>query len=70
MTIRANIGRKTSWYKRNGMIMGTMGRGNSMGSVKNRLVFGEYRLKVRVHRGCVNDVNGMELGNNSRMTFF
>jgi hypothetical protein len=52
------------------MIMDTMGRGKSMGSVKNSLVSGEYRLEVMVHRGCLNDVNGMELGNNSRMTFF
>jgi hypothetical protein len=30
------------------MIMGT-GRGKSMGSVKNILVLGEYRLEVRMH---------------------
>jgi hypothetical protein len=68
--IKVNIGRNTSWYLRNGMIMGTTGRGNSMGSVKNILVSGKYILEVKVHRGCLNDVNGMELGNNARMTFF
>jgi hypothetical protein len=52
------------------MIMNTMGRGKSMGSGKNSLVFGEDRLEVRMHKGCLNCLNGMELGNNARMTFF
>jgi hypothetical protein len=34
------------------MIMGTVGRGKSMGSVKNILVLGEYILEVGLHRGC------------------
>jgi hypothetical protein len=52
------------------MIMGTLGRGNFIGSVKNRLVYEEYILEVRVHRVCLNDVYGMEFVNNSRMAFF
>jgi hypothetical protein len=52
------------------MIMDPVGRGNSMGSVKNIMVSGEYRLEVKVHIGCLNGMNVMELGNNSRMTFF
>jgi hypothetical protein len=55
---------------RNGMIMNTTGSGKSMGSGKNNLVFGEDRLKVRMHRGCLNCLNGMELGNNFQMAFF
>jgi hypothetical protein len=47
------------------MIMNTMGRGKSMGSGKNGLVLGEDRLEVRMHIGCLNCLNGMELGNNS-----
>jgi hypothetical protein len=39
MTIRENIGRNTTWDKRNGMIMNTTGRGKSLGSGKNNLVF-------------------------------
>jgi hypothetical protein len=52
------------------MIMNIVGRGKSMGSGKNSLVFGEDRLEVRMHKGCLNCLNGMELGNNARMTFF
>jgi hypothetical protein len=33
-------------------------------------VFGEDRLEVRMHRGCLNFLNGMELGNSSLVTFF
>ena len=52
------------------MIMNTIGRGKSLGSGKNKLVFGYHRLEVRMHGGCLNFLNGMELGNNTRMTFF
>jgi hypothetical protein len=52
------------------MIMNTMGRGKSMASGKNDLDFGEDRLEVRMHKGCIDCLNGMELGNNSLMTFF
>jgi hypothetical protein len=52
------------------MIMGTTGRGDSMESVGDSLISREYRLEVKVQKGCLNDMNGMELGNNARMTFF
>jgi hypothetical protein len=52
------------------MIMNTMGRRKSIWSGKNDLVFGEDRLEVRMHRVCLNYLNGMELGNNYRMAFF
>ena len=52
------------------MIMNTTRRGNSTGSGKNNLVFGDDRLEVRMHRECFNCLNGMELGNNSRVEFF
>jgi hypothetical protein len=41
-----------------------------MGSGKNSVVFGKYRLEVRMHRWCLNCLNGIELGNNVRMAFF
>jgi hypothetical protein len=52
------------------MIMDTTRRGNSMGGVKNRLVSGEYRLYVTMHRGCYNELNRIDLGNNARITIF
>jgi hypothetical protein len=52
------------------MIMNTSRRGNSMGSGKNNLVLGEDRLEFMMHRGCLNYLNGMELGNDAQMTFF
>jgi hypothetical protein len=33
-------------------------------------MLGKDRLKVGVHRGSLNCLNGMELGNDARMTFF
>jgi hypothetical protein len=47
------------------MTVNTAGRGNSMGSGKNILVFGDYRLEVGMHKGCLNCLNDMELGNNT-----
>jgi hypothetical protein len=70
MTIRENIRRKNVWDQTNGMIMGVVERGKSMGSVRNILVLGDYRLEVGTHQGCLNYLNGMELGNNAKMTFF
>jgi hypothetical protein len=52
------------------MIMNSTGRGNYIGSVKNSLVLGKYRLEVRMHNGFLNYLNGMELGNNANMTLF
>ena len=50
--------------------MNAMGRGKSMGSGKNGLVLVDDRLEVRMHTWCLNSLNGMELVNNSQMTFF
>jgi hypothetical protein len=69
MTISMNIERKTSQYERNDMIMDATRRGKSMGSIKNRLASREYILEVGMHRGCLKCLNGMELRNNSKMTF-
>jgi hypothetical protein len=44
--IRANIGRKTTRDKWNRMIMEATGRWESLGVVKNRVVFGEDKLYV------------------------
>jgi hypothetical protein len=49
--IRVNIRRKTTRDKWDGIIMGIMGRGNPLGFVKNRLVFGEDKLDVRMNSG-------------------
>jgi hypothetical protein len=65
MTIRVNIGRKIVGDKGNGMIMNTTGRGNSLWSGKNILVFRYEILEVTMHEGCLNFLNGMELGNNT-----
>jgi hypothetical protein len=70
ITIGTDIGRKVSEDKRNEMIMNTMGRRESLGSGRNNLMFGEDGLEVMRHRGCFNGFNGMDLCNNSRMTFF
>jgi hypothetical protein len=40
------------------------------GSGKNSLMFGENGLEFLQQRGCLNGMNGMELCNNARMTFF
>ena len=68
--IRPNIGRKTTQDKRYGMIMDTMGRGKFMGSGKNKLVVGNDRLEFGMHKRCLNNMNGVELGHNSQMNFF
>jgi hypothetical protein len=70
VTIQTNIGRKASWYKGNGMIMNTMGRRESLGSGKYRLMFRKDGLEVLRHQWCLYFFYGMELGNNTRMTFF
>jgi hypothetical protein len=68
--IHANIGRKASGYKENGMIMNTMGRRESLRSGKYHLMFRNDVLEVLWHRGCLCCLYGMELGNNTKMTFF
>jgi hypothetical protein len=52
------------------MIMDAAGRGNSMGSVKHIFLLEEYKLEARMHIGCLNGLDGMELGNNDIITFF
>ena len=40
------------------------------GEWNNHLMFIEDGLEVLQHRGCLSGLNGMELCNNARMTFF
>jgi hypothetical protein len=70
--MRMNIGRENTKDKGNGMIMGVMIRGNFLWVVKNIFVFGEKRLYLRMNssRGGLNGLNGIQLCNNDRMTFF
>jgi hypothetical protein len=49
MMIRENIWRKIFGDERNGMIMNTTRRRNSLGAGKNILVFGDDTLEVRMH---------------------
>jgi hypothetical protein len=70
MMIKANIGRNTTRYESNGMIMDSTGRGKFVGCVKNNLVAGEDGLEVVMQRGCLNKLNGVDLDNNGRMTIF
>jgi hypothetical protein len=70
MKIGIDIGRKGVGDKGNGMIMITMGRRESLVSGKNNFMIREDRLEVLRHRRCPNGLNGMELCNNARMTFF
>jgi hypothetical protein len=69
MKIRENIGRRNAKNKGDGMIMNTTRRRNSLRSGKNSLMFGEDSLEVRMHRGCLNRLNRMELRNNTRVSF-
>jgi hypothetical protein len=68
--IQMNIGRKDSRYKGNGMIMNTIRRRESLGSGKDQLMFRKDDLEVLRDRGCLYFLYGMELGDNTRMTFF
>jgi hypothetical protein len=52
------------------MVMVALGGGKSLGSLENSVMLGNDRLKIMVQRGCLNCLNGMELGNDARMTFF
>jgi hypothetical protein len=65
-----DIGRKAFGYKGNGMIMNTVGRRESLGSGKYHFMFRNEGLEVLRHQGCLCCLYGMELGNNTRMTFF
>jgi hypothetical protein len=64
MMIRETIGRKIARKKVYSMIMNTMRRWKSLRSGKNNLVFVENNLEGRMHRGCPNCVNRMDLRNN------
>jgi hypothetical protein len=70
MMIRENIGKNISQYERNGMTMESTRKEKLFGSGKNNLVVGEDILEVGMHRGCINNMNGVEMGNNARMTLF
>jgi hypothetical protein len=70
VTIQMDIGRKASRYKGNGMIMNTTGSRESLGSGKDHLMFRKNVLEVLWYRGCLYCLYGMELGNNTIMTFF
>ena len=70
MTIGTDIGRKASWDNGNGMIMNTAGRGESLGSCKYCLMFIKEGLEVMRYQGCLCCLYDMELGNDTRMTFF
>jgi hypothetical protein len=69
MTIRVNIGRETGvldeWNDH-----GRREKEEVHGGVKNSLVLGEYGMEVKMHKGCFDNLNRMELSNNFRMTFF
>jgi hypothetical protein len=69
VTIWMDIGRKASGYKGNGMIMNTTGRRESLGSGKDQLMFRKDGLEVLRDQGCLYCLYGMELGDNTRMTF-
>jgi hypothetical protein len=68
--IQTNIGRKASGYKGNGMIMNTMGRRESLGSGKDQFMSRKDGLEVLQDQGCLCCLYDMELGDNTRMTFF
>jgi hypothetical protein len=65
-----DIGRKYYGYKGSGMIMKTMGRRESLGRGKDQLMFRKDGLEVLRERGCLYFLYGMELGNNTKITFF
>jgi hypothetical protein len=52
------------------MVMVFAGGGKALGILENNGMVGNDSLKVGVYRGCLNCLNGMELGNEERMTFF
>jgi hypothetical protein len=68
MMTRENIGRNISKNKGYGMIMNIMMR-KSLRSGKKNFLFGENSLEFRMHRGCLNHVNRVELKNNTGVEF-
>jgi hypothetical protein len=61
---------KASWDKGNGMIMDTAGRGESLGSGEDCLMFRQEGLEVLGHGWDLCGLYGVELGYDTRMTFF
>jgi hypothetical protein len=51
------------------MIMNTTRRRKSLRGGKNSLMCGNDNLEVRMHRGCLNDLNRMELRNDTGEAF-
>jgi hypothetical protein len=69
VTIREKIGRKNARRKGNGMIMNTTERRKSLRGGKNSFMCGKDSLEVRMNIGCPNDLNRMELINDTRVAF-
>jgi hypothetical protein len=69
VAIRENIGRKNAMNKGNGMIMNKMKRRKDLRGVKNILMFGKDTLEVKMHKGCLDGLNRMELRNDTRVAF-
>ena len=64
------VGGKASWDKGNGMIIDTTGRGESLGSGEYCLMFRQEGLEVLGYGWDLCGLNGVELGYDTRMTFF
>jgi hypothetical protein len=69
VVIRENIGRNIARNKGNGMITTTKRRRKAMRSGENNLMFGKYNSEVKMHKGCLNDLNRMELRNDTGVEF-
>jgi hypothetical protein len=70
VAIWAYVGGKASWDKGNGMTMDATGRRKSLGSGEDCLIFSQEGLEVLGHGWDLCGLNGMELGYDTRMTFF
>jgi hypothetical protein len=65
-----NINTKLEILAWNGMMMNTMRRRESLGSGKDQLMFRKDGLEVLRDWGCLYCLYVMELGDNTKMTFF
>jgi hypothetical protein len=70
VAIGTYVGGKASWDKGNGMIMDTTGRRESLGSGEDYLMFRKEGLEVLRHGWDLCGLYGVELGYDTRMTFF
>jgi hypothetical protein len=52
------------------MVMVVVGGGKALGSLENSVMEGKENLKIGVYQRFINCLNGMELGNDVRMTLF